>query len=371
MHVLIVHGYGLEGSGSSIYARSLAEHLLTSGKRVTILCQSTGRESAGENRVRDLGAQIRYMPKSTLTTLYPRKEFADAPHALKLSEFEMRAISSQVTEMVQQVIDEDPPDAVVSNHILAISHGASVAAARANIPMSIVSHGTDIEYGCTNSEILTKLGKESAKNVRQIVALNHFAATRISETIGVPISSLALQAPGTNTSVFQPHDAWERAEQVAMVGRVVLDKGTHVGIAALLELLEKRPNLKCAIVGDGPDLKILKEVVAAISTGSWEKAEEAFCKLATNINRARMVSESAASFFSEPAKERLVRLGPKVAEAISFEGYCDSQGVASILRKSRVALLPSLVPECYPLSLVEAASCGAFVVAAPKGATLN
>lgn len=369
MNVLIVHGYGLEGSGSSIYTRNLASSLLRAGHKVVVLAHSSDSDERAIQALVDEGGIFERLPAESLVVTYPRAEFDGAPLARDLSGEVLRQHADTVADRVFQVGSYFAPDLIIANHFLHVAHGAVRAAYDLRAASVVVSHGTDMEYACAVSEAACALARETFEYVTTAVALNTIARDRISDILDVTASRIAVVPPGIDTRNFIPCVAPTRPERVVQVGRIILDKGPHLTIAAVCLALEERPDLELVLVGDGPDRRALEDFVAHVDAGEIAEARSTLVNLATSPERARFLAPVAHALFGVQGRVRLDGLKGRLKNAIRFAGYCDASEVAATFRSARLAVLPSLMPECYPLTLLEAMSSGCFVQASPLGGT--
>ena len=369
LNVLIVHGYGLEGSGSSIYTRNLANSLLAEGHRVLVLGHSNDSDEGAVKEFAGRGGIFERLPQHTLAVTYPRAEFYGAPLVRDLPLDELRAKSHAVTARILEVGAAFAPDLIIANHFLHIAHGAVQAAGELGAASVVVSHGTDMEYACAFSDAAKTLAQETFAKVTTPVALNLIARDRIAELLEVSTSKIAVVAPGIDIQTFIPDVTPSRPERIVQVGRVLLDKGPQITIAAVCLALEEFPDLELVLVGDGPDRKGLEALVGHLDAGDVAQARRTLVNLGTSAERARLLAPVAHALFGLRGRERLGSLQGRLRKAIRFAGYCDATEVAATFRTARLAVLPSLMPECYPLTLLEAMSSGCFIQASPLGGT--
>lgn len=369
MRILIVHGYGLEGSGSSIYARNLAASFVRGGHAVRLLAHTGHGDEGVVQTIIGAGVEIDRLPPESLAVTYPRAEFPRAPLICRMSELELRRSSRAVAASVVSSADAFGAELIVANHFLHVAHGATTGAAALQIPSVVISHGTDIEYGCAVSEAALVLGKETFRQARYRIALNSIAQRRIAEVLEQDSQDIGVVPPGIDINTFVSGVATTRDCRAVQVGRLLLDKGPQVSIAALCMALPEFPNLELVLVGDGPDREGLENLVQSIDEGRIDDARRGFVDMGTTPHRAQLLSSAAYALFSIRGRIALRSLEGKLKKAVHFAGYRSAEEVSEILRSARLALLPSLVPECYPLTLLEALASGCYIQASPLGGT--
>ncbi len=94
----------------------------------------------------------------------------------------------------------------------------------------------------------------------RLICCSRFMAEQISHTFGVPTSKLNIIHNGVDAPKFNIKANFRRAKEkyapkgaklILYVGRLVHEKGVHVLIGAMPEVLSKIPNVKLIIVGEG------------------------------------------------------------------------------------------------------------------------
>ncbi|MEM9072733.1 MAG: glycosyltransferase family 4 protein [Myxococcota bacterium] len=262
----------------------------------------------------------------------------------------------------------DKPDLVIANHFLHVAHGATLAATLREVPTVVVSHGTDMEYACAASAVARGMARETLARTTKPVALNETARRRLCELLDAPAERFAVVPVGIDTDVFRSFDE-PRAPRVVQVGRLLLDKGPHLTIAAFAHLLHDGLDAELELIGDGPDRTSLQALVQAIDTGDRESARRLLVRMADTTDRSRLLAPVAHSLFGDKGADVLRALEGRFASRVRFAGYLAPAEVAARLRRARVCVLPSMVPECYPLTLIEAMASGCLIQASPLGGT--
>lgn len=151
------------------------------------------------------------------------------------------------------------------------------------------------------------------QRVSMYIALSEFARSKFIEG-GLPADRIAVKP---NFGQCKVEDKIEPGNYVLYVGRLSHEKGPHL-------LFEAWKNLKALvplhIVGDGP--------------------------LAQEMNE---------------------QLDDSFKERIRMHGRCSAEQVASFMAGARCLVVPSVWYECFPMSVVEAFSCGLPVLASRIG----
>jgi len=216
---------------------------------------------------------------------------------------------------------------VVCNFWLYPEGYATVAVARKlGIPSVVCSIGSDLNRSADPvSKWLTKLAMKQATFV--ITKSEHLREKAIQ--MGINPGKVRTVRNGCNPAVFHLVDRSaarlelevdDRAELVLFVGRLDSAKGIFELLDAFGSLVNGRPNLRLAYVGDGPGAEELRSKTSALG----------------------------------------------LQDRISLVGSCSSQRVARWLAAANVLALPSY-REGYPNVVIEALSCGRPVIATDVG----
>jgi glycogen(starch) synthase len=146
-----------------------------------------------------------------------------------------------------------------------------------------------------------------------------FAISRaIAEKLPTP--SLLVGNP-YDDEVFKETNSDGRSKDLVFVGRLVSDKGADILLDALAILRHAGVETKLTIAGDGPERVRLQNQVSALGLQS----------------------------------------------SVQFVGNLDSGGLAALLNKHRILVVPSRWPEPFGIVAVEAIACGCVVVGSAEG----
>ncbi len=231
---------------------------------------------------------------------------------------------------LEPYLRESAPD-VACNFWLYPEGYATVAAARKlGIPAVVGSIGSDLNrFADPVSRWLTRLAMNRASYV--VTKSEHLRQRALD--MGVSAAKVRTIRNGCNPSVFHLGNRSaaraqlgvdSKAELVLFVGRLDTAKGIEELLEAFASLVDRRPNLRLAFVGDGPGGEHLR------------------------------------------SKARHLALG----DLIILNGPCSSQEVADWLAAANVLALPSY-NEGYPNVVIEALSCGRPVIATNVGGILE
>jgi glycosyltransferase involved in cell wall biosynthesis len=193
-------------------------------------------------------------------------------------------------------------------------------------PLLCTSHGGDL-FGL-NGEFMTRL-KRCVLNDASAVTTVSQAMRDAIRPLGVDIEKIKVIPMGVDLqNLFIPPKNRRESKSILFVGRVVEKKGLRFLIEAMPAILEKHPDAKLRVAGDGQELAVIK-------------------KLAHNLG---------------------------VDGRIQFLGAVPNGSLPGLYQTSDVVVFPSIIAkggdrEGFGLVLVEALGCECAVVATDMAAT--
>lgn len=158
-----------------------------------------------------------------------------------------------------------------------------------------------------------------------------------------------------------------RERIVTFVGKLLVDKGVHLLLAAAREVLRVFPLTRFIIIGNGAfreGLEILIGALDATPAGLLQSrcGFEDLDLLARLLERGCHGLEHLGPCLETPAAPP-----PRLAERVIFTGYMGSQRLGRLLALSHVNVVPSIVREAFPLVVLESAACGVLPVGTRLG----
>ncbi len=138
--------------------------------------------------------------------------------------------------------------------------------------------------------------------------------------IGVNPQKIRVISNGVNTEVFAPPGDECREHTILYVGSLIERKGVKYLILSLPEIFQNFPDYRLTLIGDGPQLQILR----------------------TMVNELGM------------------------ADRVEFLGFVEHEEVRKRMQRARLVVLPS-IEEAQGVVLLESLSCGTPVVASQVG----
>jgi glycosyltransferase involved in cell wall biosynthesis len=194
MHIVILHGYILQGTGSNIYVANIAKAWKKQGHKVTILCQDRNA-----NKLPFIDEFILGTPKKPLTApkngsirvivpninnilpVYVLDEYNGyiVKTIQTMSDKEINNHINMVADTLKQIYDTQHVDKVFANHALLSPAIALKALKGTTIPYDIKIHGSAIEFSLVAAPRLMKYVTESIENANNIIAGSQHIKNRI------------------------------------------------------------------------------------------------------------------------------------------------------------------------------------------------
>lgn len=455
MRIGLVHNYHLIGSGSCVYARSLAEHLVGLGETVhllsadplperypffwrAVLHDGQDRQVLFERSDRRGGVVSHTITQAIYPLAYPREEMqsAQVKCLLDFSAPELDAYVVRNVQLLARITAEENLRLLHANHAVMLPYIARQAQQETGVPFVTTIHGSDLEYVVRRDSRFVHFALEGLRGSSAIIVLNRDGARRVQDLDPGLVSRIIEVPGGVKAGLFAPlppgdraqgaqrvaaflssdlsprpkpkedlgadelvdqdpvpreviawiertqrrfnplhwdaeladrlaNIAWEGDPIVAFVGKLMVDKGVHVLLAAAPLILQEFPRTRFLIIGGGSFRAGLELLAAALARGrpSMLRAiEAAMAGLEPRNVGLRHITgffEAAASRDAYPAhllRGRLVFTGP-VSEGL----------LCLLLPLAHVSVIPSLVPEALPLVFLEALASGVVPVCAEAG----
>jgi glycosyltransferase involved in cell wall biosynthesis len=398
MRILIFHGYLLAGTGSNIYNARLARALVGLGHEVHLLCQerhperqpfvdAVGEWEQGQLGVRVLREPVRctaYRPEiGGLLPVYVEDPYEgiEARAFARCSEEEIGHYIDANVAAVRELAERVQPDVALANHV--VMGPAILARALAHeVPYAVKVHGSALEYTVKpDPERFLPYAREGLEPAEAILVGSLHTAESLWAALGDPAieARTRLGPPGVDVELFKPlpQSASNRPAEpvVAFVGKLIVNKGVDLLIAAWPLVLEQVPRARLEIVGFGGDAEWLELLLERLAAGDLEQAIEM-----ARAGRARGSADAHAGVHPQPMplrhlaafleelrddpRERYLVGARMLRERARFAGRMEHEGLAELLPRCEALVVPSTFPEAFGMVAAEGAACGALPVSA-------
>jgi glycosyltransferase involved in cell wall biosynthesis len=334
VRILLWHGYLLGGSGSNVYARSLAREWSKAGHEVVLFCQERHPERYDIGTARLVRPEIGGVLPVFVLDRYEGVE-ARLMHELAQDELER-----YVERNVEALELELPADLVFANHVLPGGAVASESGAR----FAVKVHGSELEYSMRGREWLEEWGRRCLERATAIFVGSEHIRRALEQVTGVarPVFEVP---PGVDVEAFHPRSRDEALAALIEEARRdppnpgsaderLPDEGNAERFAAFFS--EPRPTV--VFVGKLLENKGVQLLLEALEGNALE----------------RLTARAVVVGFGDYRRqlERMAGAG------VLFTGALEHRHLVHLLPLADVAVTPSIFPEAFGMVAAEAAAAG-------------
>ncbi len=148
------------------------------------------------------------------------------------------------------------------------------------------------------------------------------------------------------------------------VGALTVGKGLQSLIAALPTILSRHPHTHLVIVGSGAYREVLEALVYAIANSNKDLLLE-LCTRGMDLDRSELRGswEDVQRYLENPHNlSTIMANGTALDKHVHFVGRLDHSRLKFLFPCADLAIFPSIVPEAYPLVVMESLSNGVLPV---------
>ncbi len=163
--------------------------------------------------------------------------------------------------------------------------------------------------------------------------------------------------PDTDLNEHLKRIPWDQ-NILLFVGALTVGKGLQSLISALPGVLCEHPNTHVVIVGAGAYREVLEALVYAISMSNKDLLLQ-LCDKGLDLDRNELTGpwEDVQSYLDKPGNlSCILERGKEIEKHIHFLGRLDHSRLCYLFPCADLALFPSVVPEAYPLVVMESLS---------------
>lgn len=173
---------------------------------------------------------------------------------------------------IRQLHSVKPIDVIHAHGALPCGHAAALLSRRLNIPFVVTVHGLDVFNNCHLGGIPAawrrKVSVDVYRAARNVVCISG----KVQEILktGTPAETCStIVYNGVNPSLFSPNPAEGGPidPEILIVGTLLRSKGHELVLRALGKLRASFPQLRCRIIGEGPDRARFEALVRELGTG--------------------------------------------------------------------------------------------------------
>ncbi len=379
------------------------------GHEVHLLCQdrhperqpfvdAVGDWEQGRLQVRALREPVRctaYRPEvGGLLPVYVEDPYEgiEARAFARCSEAEVERYIEANVAAVRELVERVQPDVALANHL--VMGPAILARALAHhVPYAVKVHGSALEYTVKpEPERFLPYAGEGLEPAEAVLVGSLHTARSLWDALADPAieARTRLGPPGVDVELFKPLP-WRAASRapdpvVAFVGKLIVNKGVDLLIAAWPLVLEQVPQARLEIVGFGGDREWLELLLETLAAGDLERAIDmartgrARGSADVRAGGAHGATDAQAGAHPQPTplrhlaaflealrdrgRERYVAAARTLPGRARFAGRLEHEELAELLPTCEALVVPSTFPEAFGMVAAEGAACGTLPVSA-------
>jgi glycosyltransferase involved in cell wall biosynthesis len=329
MRILLWHGYLLGGTGSNVYARSLARAWSRDGHEVTVFSQEPHPEQF------DIGDADTVRPDiDGLLPVFVLDDY-DGLDARLLQDFTAAERDHYVKCNAAALRERLPADLVFTNHVLM---GGPVGAA-SGARYVVKAHGSELEYSMRGRPEIARLGRAALAGAAATYVGSRHVGRVLTEICG-PVEPVREVPPGVDTDEWRPQP---RAEALA---------------ALIAESQRDQPN-------PGNLRERLPDEDNAVRLATFLADDEPTVVYFGKLSRNKGVHLLMAALAGIDTRAVIVGFGEDRAELEAsapprtlFTGPLEHRHLVRLLPLADVSVVPSIFPEAFGMVAAEAAAAG-------------
>ena len=377
MRIGLLHQYRLGTSGSGVYASRVVERLLRRGHHVSVMSHDERPEGlpALQEPTAPGRCSAHSLRDSLTSVAYPSPDEPTARLFAALSDHELERYVEDRARAVARIARQEGLDVLHANHEVPCAYVARRVRDLVGLPYVVIGHGSTLEYLHGPHPRFRRLTEAGLDGAAAVVALNADVRARLLSVCPTLDDRLVTVPVGVDVATFRPRPPapWSRSgsggpQVVAYAGRVSLEKGVHLLVAALPRLVAEAPGVRLLVLGEGVARSFLERAVSRLGAGDLAGAE-------AEIERAAAAEGSQE--WARPVLrhwQRIDRAGyagaaraAGLTRRVTFTGSLRPEELARRLSRADVLVAPSLVREAFPLVTLEALACGLPPMAPARG----
>jgi glycosyltransferase involved in cell wall biosynthesis len=202
-------------------------------------------------------------PRSTMPADWVR--YPQLPGNLGLSTAG-RFLFARLLAKVKSLHSERPFDLIHAHAALPCGHAAGLLSARLGIPFVVTVHGLDVFNACYERGFAARQRKKVSAAVYRkaggIICISEKVQSLIVDGMGEGIRTAVIYN-GTDTKLFAPAStpSGQTGKTILLVGNLIRLKGHELVFQAVSRLKDRHPDLRCRVIGEGPDHEIFIKVI--------------------------------------------------------------------------------------------------------------
>ncbi len=232
MHLILLHGYLLQGTGSNIYVTNVARAWQAQGHAVTVICQERQAESlpfVDEAWICPQSMPVAPPTAGHLRVIVPDiadllpvyvEDRYDGYQVKKIPDLTAAELEAHIdlTARALRAVARAGADRVLANHVLLSPVIARRALANLEVPYDVKVHGSAMEYALVPNPGLMPYALEGLEGADTVVVGTEYVRDRVFEVFGKPFleAKVRIVSPGMDPDLFRPSESIQASEQRAL-----------------------------------------------------------------------------------------------------------------------------------------------------------
>ncbi len=179
-------------------------------------------------------------------------------------------LSARALSRIRRLHAKRPIDVIHAHAALPCGHAAALMSKSLHIPFVVTVHGLDVFNTCFLGGIPAAWRRKASLDVyrsaQTVICISGKVHEILKTGTGSETSS-AIVYNGVNPSLFSPSQAEIGSAQmeILIVGNLQRSKGHELVLRAIANLNASYPQLRCQIIGEGPDRAVFEALARSIS----------------------------------------------------------------------------------------------------------
>jgi teichuronic acid biosynthesis glycosyltransferase TuaC len=183
-----------------------------------------------------------------------------------------KLLYARLLRRIRKLHSVKPIDVIHAHAALPCGHAAALLSRRLNIPFVVTVHGLDVFNNCHLGGVPAawrrKVSVEVYGAARTVICISG----KVQEILrtGTPAEMCsAIVHNGVDPNLFSPNPAEGRKgdPEILTVGTLLRSKGHELVLRALGRISASFPQLRCRIIGEGPDRAVFEALVRDLGIG--------------------------------------------------------------------------------------------------------
>ena len=345
MHILIVHGYLLDASGSCTYVRNLAKGFHSQGHKVTVACQDNEYKSDKF----DIFLPLEH-GKNMLLPVYVYNPY-DGFNAKLITEMTQDEVTTHIndvsTSLANFLLSSDV-DFIFTNHCLFSPVNVKYALKKSglNIPYVSKIHGSALNFTVAmDKKRWIPLVKDGLDEAKKVICGSNYMKERFVELLGDSYSVEVIPC-GVDTKLFSSGIRCGFKNRIIYCGNILDTKGIAELLTVYPNLKRKYPDLELYIAGKGTYSPNLNAMLKAMEDDDIDE----YVKWATKDN------------FIDPSIDVYRHFRACITNDIKLLGYINHDTLKEELALADIMVAPSKAPEAFGLVTIESMAAGVYPI---------